>query len=153
MASEKKQIIVPREEAVFWLDKNGGWNNKHGKFEHPKIIRHFNLSIRKDEMGYYLFQATDEFEEKVYFPHEDTALFVVEVTLGTEVKLKLNTTATILLDPAQLFTRDDSLYLQTPEHKIKFSQNALVKLSRQMEEVEGNLCIRLNQTNYYIPEI
>jgi hypothetical protein len=153
MASEKKQIIVPREEAVFWLDKNGGWNNKHGKFEHPKIIRHFNLSIRKDEMGYYLFQATDEFEEKVYFPHEDTALFVVEVTLGTEVKLKLNTTATLLLDPAQLFTRDDSLYLQTPEHRIKFSQNALVKLSRQMEEVEGNLCIRLNQTNYYIPEI
>jgi hypothetical protein len=153
MASEKKQIIVPREEAVFWLDKNGGWNNKHGKFEHPKIIRHFNLSIRKDEMGYYLFQATDEFEEKVYFPHEDTALFVVEVTLGTEVKLKLNTTATLLLDPEQLFTRDDSLYLQTPEHKIKFSQNALVKLSRQMEEVEGKLCIRLNQTNYYIPEI
>lgn len=152
MTSEKKSIIVPKEKAVFRMDKNGVWHNEHGKFEHPKIIRHFNRSIRKDDLGYYLSQETDEFEEKVYFPHEDTALFVADFFLGEELKLTLNTTKTLTLDPTQLFTRDDSLYLQTPEHCIKFSQHALVKLSRYMEETDGRFCLKLNQTTYTIPE-
>jgi len=152
MVSEKKSIIVPKEKAVFWMDKNGVWHNEHGKFEHPKIIRHFNRSIQKDDLGYYLSQATDEFEEKVYFSHEDTVLFVVDFYLGEQLTLTLNTTKTIPLDPAQLFTRNDSLYLQTPDHCIKFSQHALVKLSRYMEETDGRFCLKLNQTTYTIPE-
>ena len=152
MASERKPIIIPKEEAVFWLDKNGVWNNEHGKFEHPKIIRHFNLSIRKDDLGYHLSQITDEVEEKVYFPHEDTALFVVDIALENQFKLTLNTSDTITLDPAQLFTQNDSLYLQTPEHCIKFSQHALVKLSRHMEEIDGRFCLVLNNTPHPIPE-
>ncbi|MCP4718492.1 MAG: MFS transporter permease [Desulfobacteraceae bacterium] len=152
MASENKCIIVPREEAVFWMDKNGVWHNEHGKFEHPKIIRHFNLSIRKDDLGYYLSQATDEVEEKVYFPHEDTALFVVDISLEKKHIMTLNTTEIMPLEPGQLFTQNDSLYVQTPEHCIKFSQHALIKLSRHMEEIEGRLCLRLNQTTHTIPE-
>ena len=152
MTSEKKSIIVPKEEAVFRMDKNGVWHNEHGKFEHPKIIRHFNRSIQKDDLGYYLSQQTDEFEEKVYFPHEDTALFVVDISLGKELKLTLNTTKALTLDPKQLFTRNDALYLQTHEHCIKFSQNALVKLSRHMEEIDGRFCLNLNHTAYPIPE-
>jgi hypothetical protein len=152
MASEKKSIIVPKEKALFWMDKNGVWHNEHGKFEHPKIIRHFNRSIQKDDLGYYLSQETDEFEEKVYFPHEETALFVVDISLGKELTLTLNTTEALTLDPAQLFTRNDALYLETPEHCIKFSQNALVKLSRHMEEVGGRFCLTLNQTPHIIPE-
>jgi len=152
MTSEKKSIIVPKEKAVFRMDKNGVWHNEHGKFEHPKIIRHFNRSIQKDDLGYYLSQETDDFEEKVYFPHEDTALFVADFFGGEKLKLTLNTTKTLTLDPTQLFTRDDSLYLQTPEHCIKFSQHALVKLSRYMEETDGRFCLKLNQTTYTIPE-
>jgi hypothetical protein len=152
MASEKKSIIVPKEKAVFWMDKNGVWHNEHGKFEHPKIIRHFNRSIQKDDLGYYLFQQTDECEEKVYFPHEDTVLFVVDFSLGEELSLTLNTTQKITLDPAQLFTRNDGLYLQTPDHCIKFSQHALIKLSRYMEESDGRFCLKLNQATYTIPE-
>ena len=152
MVSEKKCIIVPREEAVFWLDKNGVWHNEHGKFEHPKIIRHFNLSIQKDNLGYYLSQVTDEVEEKVYFPHEDTALFVVDISLKKKFRLTLNTTEIMTLDPAQLFTRDDSLYLQTPEHCIKFSQHALIKLSRHMEEIDGRFCLMLDHIPHPIPE-
>jgi hypothetical protein len=151
-APEKKTIIIPREEAVFWMDKNGLWQNKHGKLQHPKIIRHFNRSIQKDEQGYHLYQTTDEVEEKVYFPHEDTALFVVDLLLAEEVKLTLNTSTVILLDPAQLFTRNDSLYLQTFEHCIKFSQQALVKLSKSMEEIDGRFCLMLNHTPHPIPE-
>ena len=152
MTSEKKSIIVPKEKAVFWMDKNGVWHNEHGKFEHPKIIRHFNRSIQKDDLGYYLSQATDEFEEKVYFSHEDTVLFVVDFCLGEPLRLTLNTTETMPLDPAQLFTRNDSLYLQTPDHCIKFSQHALIKLSRYMEETDGRFCLKLNQTTYTIVE-
>ncbi len=152
MTSEKKSIIVPEEKAVFRMDKNGIWHNEHGKFEHPKIIRHFNRSIQKDDLGYYLSQETDNFEEKVYFPHEDTALFVTDFFGGEKLKLTLNTTKTLTLDPTQLFTRNDSLYLQTPEHCIKFSQHALVKLSRYMEETDGRFCLKLNQTTYTIPE-
>ena len=152
MTSEKKSIIVPKEKAVFRMDKNGVWHNEHGKFEHPKIIRHFNRSIQKDDLGYYLSQETDDFEEKVYFPHEDTALFVADFFGEEKLKLTLNTTKTLILNPTQLFTRDDSLYLQTPEHCIKFSQHALVKLSRYMEETDGRFCLKLNQTTYTIPE-
>ena len=152
MASEIRTTIVPKEEAVFWMDKNGNWHNEHGKFEHPKIIRHFNRSIQKDEQGYHLSQITDESEEKVYFPHEDTALFVVNICLENEVVLTLNTSASLRLDPAQLFTRDDSLYLQTPDHCIKFSQHALVKFSRHMEEVDGKLCFMENHSPHPITE-
>ncbi len=152
MVKESKSIIIPKEEAVFWLDKNGIWHNEYGKIEHPKIIRHFNLSIQKDELGYHLSQITDEVEEKVYFPHEDTALFVMDIALENQFKLTLNTTERMPLDPEQLFTRNDSLYLQTPEHCIKFSQHALVKLSRHMEEIDGRFFLILNNTPHPIPE-
>lgn len=150
--TSKKTIIIPKEKAVFWMDKNGTWHNEHGKFEHPKIIRHFNRSIQKDDQGYYLAQATEEVEEKVYFPHEDSVLFVVDVCLEDPLKLTLNTAKTICLDPTQLFTRNDSLYMETPEHCIKFSPHALVQLSRQMEEIDGRFCLVLSHTSYPIPE-
>lgn len=150
--TSKKTIIVPKENAVFWMDKNGAWHNEHGKFEHPKIIRHFNRSIQKDDQGYYLSQITDGVEEKVYFPHEDSVLFVVAICLEDKLKLTLNTSNTICLDPTQLFTRNDNLYLETSEHCIKFSQHALIQLSRQMEEIDGRFCLVLNHTSYPIPE-
>ncbi|MCP3942318.1 MAG: MFS transporter permease [Desulfobacteraceae bacterium] len=152
MTAQTKIITTPKEDAVFWMDKNGIWHNEHGKFEHPKIIRHFNLSIRKDDRGYYLSQITDGFKEKVYFPHEDTALFVVEIFLGKDCKLILNTRETMPLNPTQLFTRNDNLYIQTPKHCIKFSQDVLIKLSKYMEEIDGKFCLRLDHTTYTIPQ-
>lgn len=148
----RKQIIIPKEKAVFWMDKNGVWHNEHGKFQHRKIIRHFNRSIQKDDQGYHLFQVTDGCEEKVYFPYEDTALFVVNLTLETDIMLTLNTGQTLTLIPAQLFFRNDLLYLQTPGHCIKFSQQALFKISEYMEEKEGRLFLALNGVLYPIPE-
>ena len=150
--TSKNTIIVPKENAVFWMDKNGVWHNEHGKFEHPKIIRHFNRSIKKDDQGYYLSQTSDEVEEKVYFPHEDSVLFVVDICREDKLQLTLNTANTICLDPTQLFTRNDNLYVETPGHCIKFSQHALVKLSKQMEEIDGQLCLMLNHTSYLVAE-
>jgi hypothetical protein len=150
MTSEGKQIIIPKEKAVFRLDKNGIWHNEHGKFEHPKIISYFHKSIRKDDQGYHVFQIRDGYEEKVYFPYEDTALFVFDLK-GTDT-LVLNTTDTLALDPAQLFTRNDNLYVQTPEHCIKFGQRALMKISRLLVEKQDRLFLVLDGTAHEIQQ-
>ncbi|HSL61449.1 MAG TPA: MFS transporter permease [Desulfotignum sp.] len=148
MISPLNQIVVPREDAVFRLDKNGIWHNAHGKFEHPKIIAYFHKSIRKDDQGYHVFQIRDGCEEKVYFPYEDTALFVFDLK-GTDT-LVLNTTETLPLAPSQLFTWNDNLYLQTPEHRIKFAQRALLKLSRRIVEKDEQLFLILDGTSHKI---
>lgn len=148
MSQKPEQIIISKENAVFRMDKNGDWHNEHGKFEHPKIIKYFNAAIKKDENGYYVHQATGAYEEKVYFPYEDTALFVVDIKTGEEVILKLNTSATMVLDPGRLFIKDDNLYLQTPEHRIKFAEKALLKISKFMEEKNGQLSIEINGNTY-----
>jgi hypothetical protein len=151
MTSQKlPQRIIPKEDAVFWMDKNGAFWNEHGKFEHPKIIKHFNSSIRKDDTGFYLYQKTDEYEEKVYFKYEDTALFVTDIKVETRARLKLNNNEIMELDPKALFTRDDSLFIKAPDGLIKFSSNALLKLSKFMGETEGRLFLVINKETYWI---
>ncbi|OGR12793.1 MAG: MFS transporter permease [Desulfobacterales bacterium RIFOXYA12_FULL_46_15] len=144
----KKIIIIPKEEAVFRMDKNGTWHNEHGKFEHPRIIRYFNTAIKKDENGYYVHQATGECEEKVYFPYEDTALFIVDILAGQDIGLILNTAQKMTLEQGYLFMESDTLYLITPDHKIKFSSHALVKLSKFIEEKNGKFSIKINEKAY-----
>ncbi len=153
MGPEPEQIIVPKENAVFWLDKNGVWHNEHGRLEHPKIIRYFHKSIQKDENGYHLCQTRDGFLEKVYFPHEDTALFVFDLKRKeTSLVLILNTGNTLDLDPEQLFSKNDQLYLRTPDHLVKFAPDALVKLSRFMGDDEDRLTLCLDEKTFIIPE-
>lgn len=148
VSQTRKQIIVSKEDAVFWMDKNGNWNNEHGKFEHPKIIRYFNSSIKKDENGYYVHQVSDEVEEKVYFSYEDTALFVVDVKEKEGMIFIFNNNDTVKIDSGQLFIREDNLYLQTPEHRVKFTSRALLKISKFMEEKDGQLSFTVNGRTY-----
>jgi len=136
---KKKQIIVSKEDAVFWMDEKGRWTNEHGIFEHPKIIKYFNASIKKDKNGYYVHQTTDEYDEKVYFPYEDTVLFITDIKMGSPIILIMNNSEKIALDPQQLFTKKDNLYVQTSEHIIKFGERALLKISKFMEEKQGQL--------------
>ncbi|MDY0221095.1 MAG: MFS transporter permease [Desulfobacterium sp.] len=152
MALEIKSITIPKEKAIFWMDKNGVWHNEHGRFEHPKLIAYFNSSIRKDHMGYHLYQLTDEFEEKVYFFHEDTALFVVDLTVSDVVRLALNNRTRLTLQPDKLYSSNDALYLETQEHIIKFTDRALVKLSKFMQDQEGELFLVLNDQSWPIVE-
>ena len=149
MVSQKpREIIISKEDAVFWMDKNGVWQNEHGKFEHPKIIKYFNASIKKDENGYYVHQETNECIEKVYFHYEDTALFVSDIKENENIILILNSNDTIKFNPRQLFTRDDNLYVQTPEHRVKFKDRALLKISKFMEEKDGQLLFKLEGKTY-----
>lgn len=152
MASELIQVVVNSADAVFWMDENGVWHNEHGKFEHPKIIAHFNRSIRKDADGFYLYQKGDGFEEKVYFRYGETAFFAVDVSLKDPMRLLLNTGVRMDLDPSMLYTRNDCLYLETGEGLIKFTDRALVKLSSRMEDRDGRFCLESGGIVYPIDE-
>ncbi|MEW5909866.1 MAG: MFS transporter permease [Thermodesulfobacteriota bacterium] len=149
-----KEIIIPKEKAVFWLDKNGRWHNQHGEFEHKKIIDYFHRSIQRDESGYYLAQTHEDQIEKVYFPYEDTPLFVFDVIPDKDrIILVLNTKREILLDPKTLAVRDDALYVLEPDLRIKFTDRALMKLSDYLEFKDGLYFIKLNGELNPIPEL
>lgn len=152
MTPDIRQVVIPKEDAVFWMDGNGAWHNEHGKFEHPKIIAHFNRSIRKDASGYHVYQKSDEVEEKVYFVHGETAVFVVDVSLKDPMRILLNTGARLDLDPTRLYSENDGLYLETPEHLVKFTSRALVKLSAILVDEGGTLALRTGAGLFPIEE-
>ena len=144
MTEKQVDIIIPKEKAVFWLDKNGCWHNKHGKFEHKKIIDFFHASIRRDEGGYHLLQTRDNCREKVYFHHEDTPLFVLDVQKDLDITLVLNTGKRLTLTPEKLFVKNDSLYMNIGNDEYaKFSERSLMKLSDVLEVIGNDYFIRI----------
>jgi hypothetical protein len=129
MQKKRTEIIIPKDRAIFWLDKNGRWHNAHGEFEHKKIIDYFHSSIKRDENGYYLFQKRGDIQEKVYFHYEDTALFAV---------------------PRNLFIRGDDLYMRMGEETIKFAERGLMKISDLLEYDNDQYFIKINNRKYKI---
>jgi hypothetical protein len=152
MAKNVNEVVIPRESAVFRLDGQGYWRNSDGRFKNKKIVDYFHSSIDRDEGGYFVRQDKGDVMEKVYFPYDDTALFVVDITFGPDIVLTLNTGKKCPLDPAQLFIRDDNLYVQTPDERIKFSERALVKISERLEESGTVLQIRIGDKLHPIAE-
>ena len=148
MTTNPREIVVPKEKAVFWLDGNGRWHNIHGPFEHPKIIDFFHSSIRKDQGGYYLWQTTDTYTEKVYFRYEDTALFVFDVLVGEAITLVLNTKQKVPLDPERLFVDQDRLYMDTGQDCLKFTERALHKIADLIEDDGGQYYLRLGAQRF-----
>jgi hypothetical protein len=55
-------------------------------------------------------------------------LFVFDVIKGEEIILMLNTQKKIKLRPSKLFVSEDDLYVNSGEHKIKFTDNSLVRM-------------------------
>jgi hypothetical protein len=152
---EKKELVVPKEEAVFWLDAYGRWHNKHGPFEHKKVIAYFHSSIRKDARGYHLFQKRDDhIIEKVYFRYDDTALFVFDVKIDNdfdEIRLILNTRDEILLNPETLFVQNENLYMEQAGDRIKFIDRAILKLSDRLKFGRNRYRFELSEKTYDIP--
>jgi hypothetical protein len=151
MVNTIKENVIPKEDAVFWLDKNGCWRNAHGKFEHNKIIDYFHSCIKRDQGGYYLSQINGNLREKVYFPYEDQALFVFDVIRQNEITLILNTKQQIVLDPENLYIKDDNLYMRMRDETIKFVEHGLMKMAPLLEDEDGRFYIRLNNKRYRIP--
>lgn len=149
----KTERIIPREKAIFWLDKNGIWHGEQGKFENRRIANHFHSCIRCDEFGYFLYQEHQDVVEKVYFPYEDTALFVFQVLKEEDIFLVLNTQERIPLTPSNLFITHDNLYMSYGRKRIKFTQDAMIALSHEIEEANGTFMIRVRGRRFCIPEI
>ena len=146
-----RQIIIPKKDAVFRLDKNGRWHNQSGVFKHKKIIDYFHASIRKDKNGYYLFQSHGDCTEKVYFNYEDTALFVFDIISENDnIILVLNTLKKIKLQPRNLTIKDDNLYIHTDDDRIKFAERALIKISGYIDYEDNQYFLRVSDGRFLI---
>jgi len=152
MKNKSREIIIPKEEAVFWLDKAGCWCNAGGKFRNKKVIDYFHAAIGKDDAGYFVSQVRDDLLEKVYFCYEDTALFVFDVLLKETITLVLNTGIKIPLDPGSLYTLNDNLYVMDNNESIKFSERAMIKMASFIIENNGLLFLEWNDKIYKISE-
>jgi hypothetical protein len=147
------EVVITKENAVFWMDDQGRWHNRHGRFEHKRIIDYFNRSIHHDENGYYIAQIRDQIREKVYFPYADTPLFVFRVIKGDPLQLELNTGQTVPMDPKQLFIKADQLYQRQEDQVIKFSERTLIDMAPYLEETSDGLVIRWGDQHHAINEI
>lgn len=151
MALSKKVKVIPKDQAVFWLDRYGRWHNEHGPFEHNKIIAYFNAAIKRDKDGYYLYQKTEYGAEKVYFPYEDCVLFAIDVIVDNPIMIILNTGKQIKLMPRKLSVHGNDLYMQAGEDRIKFTDRSLMKLSGIMNFEDDQYFINVNGRKYRIP--
>ncbi|MFP3929004.1 MAG: MFS transporter permease [Desulfobacteraceae bacterium] len=149
--SRKNEVVVPREEAAFWLDRRGKWHNADGPFENPRIIAYFHSCIRKDQGGFHLAQDHRRFREKVYFPYEDTALFAFDVVKqGDEVSVVLNTGLRTRLRPRRLFIKGEELYMGLGRDAVKFTENALVRVSDLLEFEGGETFVWVRGRRYRV---
>jgi len=147
------EIVIPKEEAVFFLDKQGFWHHKEqGKFENRKIIDSFHSGIRKDEYGYHLRQRLGNHIEKVYFHCEDTALFVFDVIERDTIFLVLNTKSKVRLKPRNLFVKGASLYMRSGEHWIKFTEHSLIRILDLLDFEGDQYFITVKGRRYRIAE-
>jgi hypothetical protein len=154
MATESKPVmIIPREKALFRLDQNGVWHTDDEKFKNQRIVDYFHSMIKRDEDGYFLEQEHRHFIEKVYFPYEDTPLFVFGIIKGDGLTLCLNTGRTLKLDPESLFVKNDDLYARNGEDVMKFHPNALIAIAELIEEADGRYTIDINGKKHPIPGI
>lgn len=144
------EVVISKEDAVFWMDDRGRWQNRHGRFTHKRIIDHFNRSIRWDENGYYVTQTRGDICEKVYFAYAVTPLFVFQVIAGDPFQLVLNTGETIALDPARLFVESDQLYQKQDGRCVKFSERALLAMTTYLDENTDGFYLRIGDRTWPI---
>ena len=152
MTDKNREIIISKENAVFWMDGNGGWHNIHGAFEHKKVIAYFNRSIEYDADGYFVSQVRGDVVEKVYFRYQETALFAVDIIPNDDLRLLLNTRKQVPLNPKKLFIRNDNLFMHFENQLIKFTDRSMIKLSNRLDDANGQFTIHLKGVRYTIQE-
>lgn len=127
--------IISEEASGISLSARGEWFHHGEPVLHPRVIRLFHRSIRRDDEGrYYLYNLLGTLEEHVYFTVEDTAFFVERLDFDESTKsftIRLNNEDKEALDVKTL--REDErgvMYCRTRNgDRARFSQSALMKLS------------------------
>jgi hypothetical protein len=147
-----KEIVIPKEDAVFWMDGNGRWHNVHGPFRHRKLIRYFNAAIRKDADGFFVEQERGDVREKVYFRCGETAFFAVDITTGSSLTILLNTGESVKLEPQKLYIENDCLFMHHQESCIQFTDRCMMMLSGYIHDVDGACYFRFNDKKSLIPK-
>ena len=155
MANEQKPVMtIPKEKAIFKLDRNGAWFHGEEKFTNKKIIHYFHSAIKKDKDGFFLGQEHKHYIEKVYFPYEETPLFVFRIIRTNDgLILRLNTGAELKLDPEKLFVRNDHLYLQNDDDLIKFNEHTMLSLAEYMDDEDNQYAIHIDGKKHPIPTV
>jgi hypothetical protein len=154
MAENSKEVVIPKEDAVFWMDKRGRWHNAHGPFQNKKIIDYFHACIRKDVDGFYLTQIRDGITEKVYFNYEKTALFVFNIERDdTGVTLILNTGEALPLDPANLYVHADVLIQKHDDTLIKFTDRTMMMIADLIEDNAGQYLFQWEGRQWPVKEL
>jgi hypothetical protein len=146
-----KEIVIPKENAVFWMDGNGRWHNVHGLFQHKKLIDYFNMSIGRDSGGFFVGQERGDIREKVYFRCDETALFAVDIVVGSAITILLNTREKIKLDPEKLYIKNDFLFMHYQDTLIKFTDRCMMSLSGYIEEIDGSCYFQFKDKRFMIP--
>ena len=149
----KPVVVIPADKATFFLDENGSWCSGTTRFHHRKIARYFHSRIRHDSDGYFLEQEHPGYIEKVYFPYRDTALFVIRVREQEGLVLSLNNGETVPLTSEDLCIRNDHLYTRYHGEMARFTENALLSLSRYLDGSEENCFIILGGIRSPIPYV
>lgn len=150
MGKKLEEIIIPKEEANFWLDRNGKWHNNQGEFQHKRIIEFFHSNIKNDENGYYVTQKYKGRREKVYFHYEDTALFVFDVVKNEDITLILNTQKRLKLKPKKIFIENDEVYTKVGKEKAKFVGKGMEGVAEFLDYDNG-YWIKVNNRTYRVP--
>ena len=151
MNQQMKDIIISKEDAVFWMDGNGRWHNENGPFRHKKLIAYFNTSIGRDPDGFFVGQERGDVREKVYFRCEETAFFAVDIAVESVMTILLNTQKRIKLDPEKLYIKNDCLFMHYQDTCIKFTDRCMMRLSGYIEACEEIYYFQFNDTRVMIP--
>lgn len=141
--------MVGQEESGIALDERGRWLHQGAPVEHKRIQEFFHRAIRKDKDGrYYLENAFDGKQERVYFAVADTAYFILHLVTDearTKLHASLNTGQAVEVDPASLVQDERGvLYCQVLDaDRARVTTNALHDLSELVEERDGRLVLQL----------
>ncbi len=141
--------VVAVEDSGLELTERGDWLHRGEPVENAKIATFFHRAIRRDDQGrYYLWNAFDGKQERVYFRVADTAYFVRHLAVDEErehLQASLNTGAAVAVDPAS-FEQDARgiMYCRVLDgDRARLTTNALHDLSELVDEDADGIHLQL----------
>jgi uncharacterized protein len=149
--SEKRRHT--REDSGIRLDSQGRWWHDGELIEHPRIIEAFNRGISPAEDGKFRLQFGDDW---CFVEVEGAAYRVLAIDFAPEDRLsiRLSDRTAEFLDLSSLRLGLDGVLtcrVKGGSATAKFSREAQFALGSLLEDVQGNLVLKINATSYPVP--